>query len=238
MACDCVRYRHMLTWSDGSMGYFRHIRPTKRTGQYFYILQEDFDVDEGVFPATVGDHNPDIYLPDPADVSLFDIEASDFLLGLEFFSHHPEQEEPENVFRILCEFDTLKTGLSSLLGVTLTPPTKRFPSPMVACPEGHMTHSFLACDVKSACWARGYGEAYTCGAPLTPLPPSFTCDSEVERVPYTAVCDHRADCGDGSDEDFCVFPVCQGGANMECALRQVIFFFFFFFFFFFTASLA
>ena len=91
----------------------------------------------------------------------------------------------------------------------------------VQCPSRHFTHSFLACDVSSACWGRGYGAAFSCTAPLVPTPPSFTCKNDIQHVPYTLVCDHRPDCGDNSDEDFCHFPPCDVINEFECGNQQV-----------------
>ena len=92
----------------------------------------------------------------------------------------------------------------------------------VTCPTGHMTLTFLACDVQSACWASHMdSQASSCGAALTPLPPSFTCGNGVERVPYTLVCDHRSDCSDNSDENFCVFPSCRLLGQLQCTNKQV-----------------
>ncbi|PVD34066.1 hypothetical protein C0Q70_05328 [Pomacea canaliculata] len=79
----------------------------------------------------------------------------------------------------------------------------------VTCPSQHVTHTFLACDVRSDCWEERYDTLWSCSAPVVPVPPAFTCDSGAERVPYTLVCDHRADCSDRSDEDFCQFPPCN-----------------------------
>ena len=108
---------------------------------------------------------------------------------------------------------------------------------MTSCRDGHVTHEFLACDVQSACWARardaadftscrtlrdgGRTASGSCAASLTPLPPSFPCSSGWGEVPYTLVCDHRDDCSDGSDEQFCVFPRCDGQTQFDCGNRQV-----------------
>ena len=96
------------------------------------------------------------------------------------------------------------------------------------CPDRHFTHAFLACDVKSACVVRSPPSSSSSSddacsaddAPLTPLPPALECANGVERVPYTLVCDHRPDCSDDSDEDFCVFPACRAG-SLDCGDKQV-----------------
>ncbi|KAK7501680.1 hypothetical protein BaRGS_00007111 [Batillaria attramentaria] len=89
------------------------------------------------------------------------------------------------------------------------PETRLTMENFVTCPNNHTTHIFLACDANSDCLGKGYGPFYTCDASMTPLPPSLACASGMEFVPYTLVCDHRSDCGDGSDEDFCVFKDCD-----------------------------
>lgn len=91
----------------------------------------------------------------------------------------------------------------------------------VRCPDDHVTHTFLACDVRSACWAVGFGDSYSCDAPLTPLPPMFMCTDGLERVPYSLVCDFRSDCSDDSDEDFCVFRPCALDVAFHCENQQV-----------------
>ncbi|KAK7500251.1 hypothetical protein BaRGS_00008474, partial [Batillaria attramentaria] len=87
----------------------------------------------------------------------------------------------------------------------------------IVCPDGHVTHSFLACDYLSRCFAQGFElktdmwgipDVTSCPALLTPLPPVMTCTSAQQHVPYSLVCDHRKDCQDGSDEEFCVFDPC------------------------------
>ncbi|KAK7475621.1 hypothetical protein BaRGS_00033114, partial [Batillaria attramentaria] len=90
---------------------------------------------------------------------------------------------------------------------------------LIRCPAKHTTHVFLSCDVLSACWGQG---DEPCHAPVTPLPPSFTCASGVTHVPYTLVCDFHPDCGDNSDEDFCVFPPCTPGVQFDCGRQQCV----------------
>ena len=107
-------------------------------------------------------------------------------------------------------------------------------SSAVVCPRSHWTHSFLACDIMSACWARrdvikysqermtwGIPASSTCPPPLTSLPPYFRCLNDVDHVPYTMVCDYRQDCSDNSDEDFCLFPPCEGSFHFQCHNKQV-----------------
>ncbi|XP_070194048.1 G-protein coupled receptor GRL101-like [Littorina saxatilis] len=92
--------------------------------------------------------------------------------------------------------------------------SRKSPIEVVACPNGHVTHAFLACDVDSACWSASSQEQ--CVAPVTPLPPMFRCKNGVDSVPYTMLCDSRADCRDSSDEDFCDFPSCTGDKPYSC----------------------
>ena len=100
------------------------------------------------------------------------------------------------------------------------------------CPGKHFTHAFLACDALASCWAGNDVEFQSnrdlwdvpsfvsCPAPLTSLPPSFSCTSgrqrQVQRVPYSLVCDGRSDCSGNGDEDFCVFPRCTGNTPLRC----------------------
>ena len=132
----------------------------------------------------------------------------------------------------LCEFQSLaKTGnpktSSSDTQISLPSlPLVRLAVPHVKCPDGHVTQAFLACDEQSACWLRGYGyvesevwgvpSTASCPAPMTSLPAMFTCSSGGQRVSYSMVCDHRQQCGDGSDESFCVFPPCSDTTPLQC----------------------
>ena len=104
------------------------------------------------------------------------------------------------------------------------------------CPYQHVTHSFLACDERSACWAQGVvsfsseratwdlPSPLSCPVPgMTSLPPSYACVTGSSRVPYTFVCDHRQDCGDNSDEEFCQFAACRAERPLQCGnIKQVV----------------
>ena len=105
---------------------------------------------------------------------------------------------------------------------------------MVTCPKGHVTHVFLACDMSTSCWAEGDAifslhpktwalpSSQSCPVPLAVTsPPSFPCDSDEWRVPYSLVCDHRRDCQDGSDETFCKFTACNWQSQFQCLNTQV-----------------
>ncbi|XP_025107404.1 uncharacterized protein LOC112572091 [Pomacea canaliculata] len=92
---------------------------------------------------------------------------------------------------------------------------------VLQCPSLHYTHTFLACDVKSECWADKYDNSKTCSTPLSSRPPLFSCINEIQRVPYSLVCDHRSHCSDDSDEKFCIFPSCPRKTNVfECDNKQ------------------
>ena len=105
----------------------------------------------------------------------------------------------------------------------------------ITCPQGHVTHTFLACDMISECWheaSRGGSSRGACPAPLNPLPPSFACGEKGGYVPYTLVCDHHPDCFGGVDEDFCLFHsgqnttknefICLGDSAIQCGITQEV----------------
>ena len=106
---------------------------------------------------------------------------------------------------------------------------------IVTCPKGHVTHSFLSCDVSTSCWAERditfslRPETWALPAPqscparlaVTSPPPSFPCDVDKRRVPYSLVCDHRRDCLDDSDETFCKFTPCDWKSQFQCHSKQV-----------------
>ena len=99
----------------------------------------------------------------------------------------------------------------------------------VVCPNAHLTHTFLACDAQSACWAFDSGvldnhlvpSVEQC-PPLNLFSPLFKCTENAQFVPYTFVCNHRRDCFDHSDEDFCVFRPCSGRATIPCSTSSQV----------------
>ena len=96
-----------------------------------------------------------------------------------------------------------------------------FPFSVTSCPDGHVTHEMFACDAPSACWVDAATTSRSCRSSLQPLPPSFTCTTGQDDVPYTLVCDHRPDCEDSSDESFCDFTPCDPVTQFDCGNREV-----------------
>ena len=144
-----------------------------------------------------------------------DALPANFLCDLHAYSSTSVTEQRNTNSRQLLEYNILQ-----LLEPNSS--TNRFPEArFVRCPDGHMTHLYLACDVQSACFALDSRTSVSCRAPLTPLPPSFTCNNGVQHVPYTLVCDHRSDCSDRSDERFCVFTPCNVTSQFECKNKEV-----------------
>ena len=96
-----------------------------------------------------------------------------------------------------------------------------FPFKVESCPDGHVTHEMFACNVPSACWVDAVTTSRSCRSSLQPLPPSFTCTTGQDDVPYTLVCDHRPDCKDSSDESFCDFTPCDPITQFDCGNGEV-----------------
>ena len=124
----------------------------------------------------------------------------------------------------LCEVSTFRED-KQLRKVRLTYPGKRnFPVSLVMCSSTQFTLSFLPCDSSS-------GDAFLSSDVSSGFPqrfvhhdvPLFQCSKSVQYVSYTFLCDHRKDCADNSDEDFCQFPPCSGNTPLQCeTTNQVI----------------
>ena len=79
---------------------------------------------------------------------------------------------------------------------------------MIECPNQEATRHFLGCDTSSG--GRNSPDTPPCPQDRRDLDSLwFQCRDNSGCVPYTLVCDHRQDCADGSDEDFCVFQPCD-----------------------------
>ena len=203
--CSC-RYRLMLQWEDGTIAYHQN------------VITHDY-----TYPVTCGvlDMNwPSrhvVYLADTLHASLAHV-----LCEVDYNSLHNEA-----LTRNRSEERTHRSE-TIMLSQPDQPSTTLSPSSFVICPDKHVTHAFLACDASSACWAENQlifddlkeswdiPSSSSCPASMTSLPPSFLCASGIRRVPYTLVCDHRADCLDNSDEDFCQFPPLEGISSLRC----------------------
>ena len=139
----------------------------------------------------------------------------------------------------LCQLDDPLNRTLALESSVPMPSTVLYPhkwdSRFTICPSRHAIHSFLACDKRTTCWAQGVASfsseratwdlpsPLSCPVPgMTSLPPSYRCVAETTRVPYTFVCDHRQDCGDNSDEEFCQFAACRAERPLQCGnIKQV-----------------
>ena len=93
---------------------------------------------------------------------------------------------------------------------------------LVACPKGHVTHTFLSCDLESRCVDRHSARCPVANVSSNITQRSdpgqrngqsvamFTCEDDATTFDYTLVCDFRHDCRDQSDESFCKHPPCDG----------------------------
>ena len=140
-------------------------------------------------------------------------------------------EKMENNYH-LCEFqDSVdEPGKKLPAGIELPPvfihSSNHSVLQLISCPRGHVTHSFLACDVSSMCFATRESDSHdvrdipsytSCSVTsMTSRPPAYKCATGGGRVPYTWVCDHRQDCSDNSDEGFCRHIPCGGHLPLQC----------------------
>ena len=124
----------------------------------------------------------------------------------------------------LCELHAGPTSDDALTPVQFPALSSWSLSPrMASCDHNHITHSFLACDPKANCSAVDLASSISCSeGRFSPAVPFFTCRNGVERVPFSLVCDHRADCCDSSDEDFCQFPACLRRKQFYCKNKKQV----------------
>ena len=138
-------------------------------------------------------------------------------------------------FHYICEFDPPEDSKQTIQLADLQQTANvSYRVPSIPCPQRHWTHEFLACDAESECWTKGNVGLSTvrpdwdtpasswCDVTSPSFPLYFLCSQGVQRVPFTLVCDSRADCVDRSDEDFCLYRPCSPDKPRKCGnTRQV-----------------
>ena len=91
---------------------------------------------------------------------------------------------------------------------------------MRVCWNLETTKDFLGCKARSG--IQDSPSTTTCSLyRQDPDIPWFQCRDNKGCAPYTLVCDHRQDCADGSDEDFCVFRPCDWSHFACHSMKQV-----------------
>ena len=81
--------------------------------------------------------------------------------------------------------------------------------------ENHVSLPFIPCDTDPFEEACELAAGSQCS--LGRRNPFFLCRYAGRRVSYTFLCDHRQDCWDNSDEDFCSYRDCKGNSlSLSC----------------------
>ena len=185
-----ISYRNTLEWLDGTTQFYNHLE--------FLLLDESKNI-------------AIIHSPDYEGHGLQRADNMGYLDKAVLCEAFSNKENPSN-----GQFPLINKANEGHTPVNVPRPGDLSAVPFIACPAGHLTHSFLACEAKSACYKQGNA----CLSHLTHIPPLFTCASEIEHVPYTFVCNFRSDCSDDTDENFCVTRKC-GLLEFHCGTKQV-----------------
>ena len=124
---------------------------------------------------------------------------------------------------LLCEIPIKSRQPSELRPyiIIAVPAKPAFTIPgMIGCQDRSDTRHFLGCDVSSG--GRDSPDTPPCPHDRRDLDSLwFQCRDNSCCVPYTLVCDHRQDCADGSDENFCVFQPCDASESLCDDEKQV-----------------
>ena len=132
------------------------------------------------------------------------------------YLHVIQCDDPQDA-NFLCEIptDTDQQSQSDVILPDPANPASSLPG-MVECHHREATRQFLGCDVSSG--GRDSPDTPPCPHDRRDLDSLwFQCRDNSGCVPYTLVCDHRQDCADGCDEDFCSFEECS---STECECRE------------------
>ena len=119
----------------------------------------------------------------------------------------------------LCSEPTLTNPINKLkqIQLKLTFPnsyniTKQGTHTFVQCLHGNWAHTFLAGQPMSQC--------NPLDTNVYKQQKNFICDIDKTAIPYSYVCDYKADCIGSSDEAFCKFKPCNIGFY-DCGNGQV-----------------
>ena len=105
---------------------------------------------------------------------------------------------------------------------------QQFKHGLVICAEGHVTHAFLSCDLKSRCGqskcnfykeTRLVVEVISATHHSVDTVAMYSCSSVDTELSYSLLCDFRQDCADNSDESFCHHPACT---QFTCTSGQCV----------------
>lgn len=127
--------------------------------------------------------------------------------------------------KLLCEIDLHEGKKQSQRIELVYPQNKHFRVPHTICSNRQVTLAFMPCQGSSrdsfVISDDKLGSSRT-SSPFDQEAPSFLCSNSVQYVPYTLLCDHRQDCADNSDEDFCQFRPCSGTTPLQCGTSSQV----------------
>ena len=127
--------------------------------------------------------------------------------------------------KLLCEIDLHEEKKQSQRIELVYPQNKHFRVPHTICSNRQVTLAFMPCQGSSpdsfVISDDKLGSSRT-SSPFDQEAPSFLCSNSVQYVPYTLLCDHRQDCADNSDEDFCQFRPCSGTTPLQCGTSSQV----------------
>ena len=120
---------------------------------------------------------------------------------------------------ILCQVARFTAPSQSERIEVQFPDDRNFSLPHAVC-KNHVTLSFLPCDVSLVDRSCDVTAGSQCLRDQKY--PDFLCRSGGQQVSYSFLCDHRQDCWDDSDEDFCSLGECAHSMAMPCGSSTMV----------------